>query len=55
MIWFHLASPGVIENWSVESILAFTTRLTYEPYLEPRTRLRKALDEAGIDSDDFQV
>ena len=44
-----------IVNWSVESILASTTRLTYEPYLEPRTRLRKALDEAGIDPEDFQV
>ena len=48
-------SLGIIENWSVESILAFSTRLTYEPYLEPRTRLRKALEEAGIDSEDFQV
>ena len=55
MIWFLLDSLGIIENWSVESILAFTTRLTYEPYLEPRTRLRKALDEAGIDPEDFQV
>ena len=41
--------------WIPESIVVLATRLTYEPYLEPRTRLRKALDEAGIDPEDFQV
>jgi N-acyl-phosphatidylethanolamine-hydrolysing phospholipase D len=32
-----------------------TFRLTYEPYLEPRTRTREVASAEGLAPDDFQV